>query len=69
MSHKNWRKINLARVEIILNLVNVLAGVVISVGVYLNFGLGWAVTVFGLYLAYNIITTIRALHVSNQPEG
>ena len=51
----------------LLNTLNFLAAVLICAGVFLNFGLGWALIIGGTYLAFNVITTVKALNVSN-PE-
>jgi len=51
----------------LLNTLNFLAAVLICAGVFLNFGLGWALITGGTYLAFNVITTVKALNVSN-PE-
>lgn len=48
---------------VLLNLLNLLAGVLIAGGVYQIAGPGWACIVGGTYLAFNVITTTRALNV------
>ncbi len=49
----------------LLNTLNALAGMLISAGVYLEFGLGWSLITGGLYLAYNVISTTKVLNVRN----
>ena len=49
----------------ILNGVNLVACVLISIGVFIEFGLGWALISAGAYLAYNVIMTTKVLNVRN----
>lgn len=54
---------------VFLNIANVLAGMMMAYGVYLEFGFSWALIGFGAYLAFNTISTIRTLNVRDQTQS
>lgn len=54
---------------LILNLLNVIAGILISAGIFFEFGQGWALITAGVYLAYNVITTSKVLNVRPESES
>ena len=53
------------RFVLILNVVNLVAGGLIALGVFIVFGLGWALISAGVYIAYNVIMTTKVLNVRN----
>jgi hypothetical protein len=54
---------------IFLNFLNIIAGLLISAGVAMEYGPGWALVTAGIYLAYNVITTSKVLNVRPDEES
>lgn len=54
----------------LLDALTALAGLLLAAGVFLEFGLGWSLIVFGTYLAYITISTAKARYAdqSRTPE-